>query len=103
MIRLTAGLDRARSSFAAAIGAAGALAARHERRVWLLWAIGAAVLLATPFALADPATLIFVLDPELLALVVMVGIALARATAEGLAARILAAVTSQASRRSRSH
>jgi hypothetical protein len=50
---------------------------RHEPRVWLLWAIGAALLIAAPFALADPAVLVLLLDPELLAAIAFAGIALA--------------------------
>lgn len=51
---------------------------RHERRVWILWAIGVLVLVATPYALSDPALWIFVFDPELLALAMLVGVALLR-------------------------
>jgi hypothetical protein len=51
---------------------------RHERRIWILWAIGVVVLVLTPYALSDPALWIFVLDPELLALFMLVGLALAR-------------------------
>jgi hypothetical protein len=47
-----------------------AIAARHSRRVWLLWLIGAAVLLAGSLAIADPAIVGLVLDPELVALLV---------------------------------
>ena len=51
---------------------------RHERRVWIIWAIGVLVLIATPYALSDPALLVFVFDPELLALATLVGVALLR-------------------------
>jgi hypothetical protein len=51
---------------------------RHERRVWILWAVGAVVLVLTPYALSDPALWIFVFDPELLALFTLVGLALVR-------------------------
>ena len=51
---------------------------RHERRVWVLWAIGVLVLVATPYALSDPALWILVADPELLALAALVGVALLR-------------------------
>jgi len=51
---------------------------RHERRVWILWAIGVVVLVLTPYALSDPALWIFVFDPELLALFTLVGLALVR-------------------------
>jgi hypothetical protein len=53
---------------------------RHERRVWILWAIGVVVLVLTPYALSDPALWIFVFDPELLALFTLVGVALLRET-----------------------
>jgi hypothetical protein len=51
---------------------------RHERRVWILWAVGAVVLVLTPYALSDPALWVFVSDPELLALFTLVGLALVR-------------------------
>jgi hypothetical protein len=51
---------------------------RHERRVWIIWAIGVLVLVATPYALSDPTLWIFVFDPELLALATLVGVALLR-------------------------
>jgi hypothetical protein len=51
---------------------------RHERRVWVLWAIGVVVLVLTPYALSDPALWIFDFDPELLALFTLVGVALLR-------------------------
>ena len=51
---------------------------RHSRRVWLLWALGALILLSAPFAISDPAVLTFILDPELLALVASVGSAVTR-------------------------
>lgn len=61
------------------------LAGRHSRRVWLLWALAALLLLLTPFALLDPAAWAFVLDPELAAIVALVGFAGIRA---GLSRRI---------------
>jgi hypothetical protein len=66
----------------------GALVQRHEPRVWLFWAVGVAVLIATPFALIDPATWIFVLDPELLALVAVVGASLLGANVAGFFLRV---------------
>jgi hypothetical protein len=66
----------------------GALVRRHEPRVWLFWAVGVAVLIATPFALIDPATWIFVLDPELLALVAVVGASLLGANVAGFFLRV---------------
>lgn len=57
------------------------IAGRHSARVWLLWAVAALVLVLTPFALVDPAAWLFVLDPELAAVVVLVGMAGVRAGA----------------------
>lgn len=54
------------------------IAARHSGRVWLLWLIGAAVLLAGSVAIADPAVVALVLDPELVALLVGTGIGMLR-------------------------
>jgi hypothetical protein len=51
------------------------IAGRHSARVWLLWAVVGLVLVVTPFALLDPAAWLFVLDPELAAVVVLVGMA----------------------------
>ena len=48
----------------------------HSLRVWLLWALCFLVLLAVPFAFADPAGLLLVLDPELAALVATASVAL---------------------------
>ncbi|HEY7047891.1 MAG TPA: hypothetical protein VH373_11770 [Jatrophihabitantaceae bacterium] len=45
----------------------------HPRWVWLLWAGAAAVLAACPMMLSDPAMWMYLLDPELLALLVIVG------------------------------
>ena len=49
---------------------------RHRLRVWALWLIGVVLLFGGPAALADPAAIMFLLDPELLALSVTVGAAL---------------------------
>jgi hypothetical protein len=51
-----------------------ALAQRHSLRVWLLWALAAVVLLLTPFALVDPAGWMFLVDPELAAIVALLGL-----------------------------
>ena len=48
---------------------------RHRPRVWLLWAAGTVLLLTSPFAICDPGVLMFVLDPELLALIAVSSIA----------------------------
>jgi hypothetical protein len=45
---------------------------------WLRWALGAAALLAIGLAGADPAIWFLILDPELLALIVAVTVALTR-------------------------
>ena len=49
---------------------------RHSPRVWALWLIGVVLLFGGPTALADPAAIMFLLDPELLAVSVTVGAAL---------------------------
>jgi hypothetical protein len=63
-----------------------ATARRHRPRVWLLWAAGTILLLASQLAIADPGVLMFVLDPELLALIVASSIALLRPAAADLIA-----------------
>ena len=45
----------------------------HPRYVWLLWAIAVLVLASCPLALSDPAIWFYVLDPELLAMFVVIG------------------------------
>jgi len=50
------------------------IATRHSPRVWLLWALVALVLVLTPFALVDPAGWAFLLDPELAAILALVGL-----------------------------
>ena len=57
------------------------LAQQHSLRTWLLWLVAVAVLIATPFAFFDPAAWLFVLDPELAAIVVLLGAATVRAGA----------------------
>ena len=54
-------------------------------RVWVLWAIGVVLLIGGPTALLDPAAVMFLLDPELLALSVAAGAALLGSTAAGRA------------------
>lgn len=56
--------------FTACMTHVSALAHRHSLRVWLLWGCGVLALGLLPVALFDPATLILLLDPELLALIV---------------------------------
>lgn len=47
---------------------------RHSLRVWLLWGLAAVLLVLTPFALVDPAGWAFLVDPELAAIVALLGI-----------------------------
>jgi hypothetical protein len=61
------------------------VARRHSARVWLLWALAALLLVLTPFALIDAAAWVFVLDPELAAIAVLIGLA----TIRGGALRLL--------------
>jgi hypothetical protein len=68
-----------------------ATAGRHRPSVWLLWTAGTIVLLTCPVAISDPGVLMFVLDPELLALIVVSSIALLRPAAADLIARALRA------------
>lgn len=42
--------------------------------VWVLWAIAAAVLAACPMMLSEPAMWFYLMDPELLALIVIIGV-----------------------------
>ena len=79
------------STLSAGVRRLRALAGRHPAKVWLVWALGAVVLLATPLALADPAMWLLVLDPELLAIVAAAGLALFRASTLGFLARFAAA------------
>jgi hypothetical protein len=52
----------------------------RQLRVWILWAIGAVVLVTMPFALLDPGILVLVGDPELVALIVTSSVAFLRET-----------------------
>ena len=61
---------------------------RHPRWVWLLWAGAAVVLAACPMMLSDPAMWMYLLDPELLALLVIVGFEYTRWEAGVLRLRI---------------
>lgn len=49
------------------------LARAHPLYVWLLWAGGAAALIGCPMLLSDPVMWPYLLDPELLALLVVIG------------------------------
>jgi hypothetical protein len=57
------------------------LVRQHSLRTWLLWLVAVAVLIATPFAFLDPAAWLFLLDPELAAIVVLLGATAVRAGA----------------------
>lgn len=50
----------------------------HALGVWLLWALGAVVLLSAPMAIADPGVWMLIVDPELLAVMIAVAFAAAR-------------------------
>lgn len=50
----------------------------HAVTVWLLWALGAIILLSAPMAIADPGVWMLVVDPELLALMIAIAFAAAR-------------------------
>jgi hypothetical protein len=50
----------------------------HAVSIWLLWALGAVILLSAPMAIADPGVWMLIVDPELLALMIAVAIAAAR-------------------------
>jgi hypothetical protein len=56
---------------------------RRRPLVLVLWALGTIVVLAASLTLADPGLMMFVLDPELLALLVVSSLALLRASAAG--------------------
>jgi hypothetical protein len=76
---------------------------QHSARVWLLWALAALLLLLTPFALMDPAAWVFLLDPELAAIVALLGFASLRAGAFRLVAQPLLALSRLSRRDSRSN
>lgn len=59
------------SILAAAFTRLSALARRHTLRVWVLWGLGVLALVAMPVALVDPPVLMLLLDPELLAVIVL--------------------------------
>jgi hypothetical protein len=50
----------------------------HAIGIWLLWALGAVMLLSAPMAIADPGVWMLIVDPELLALMIAVAFAAAR-------------------------
>jgi hypothetical protein len=62
---------------------ARALARRHSARTWLLWALGALVLAGASAGLGDPALWVLLLDPEFVAVSVLIGVALLRENGRG--------------------
>ena len=65
----------------------------HAVGVWLLWALGAVILLSAPMAIADPGVWMLVVDPELLALMIAIAFAAARIGVRLWAAQAAAVVT----------
>jgi hypothetical protein len=72
------GLHRRIPSLAGMVERLRAIAGRHSKRVWLLYAIGVLLLLSVGVVAADPALWAFAFDPELLALFVAMALPLAR-------------------------
>lgn len=66
--------------------------------VWLLWAIAAAVLAACPMMLSEPAMWFYLMDPELLALIVIIGVRYTRLELAIMGMRIQADVRARAAR-----
>jgi hypothetical protein len=64
-----------------------ALVRGHSLRVWLLWGACILVLAAIPFAFADPAGWLLLVDPELAALVSTASLALVLAHGKRLLRR----------------
>lgn len=67
----------------------------HPMYVWALWAAAALVLAACPMMLSDPAMWPYLLDPELLTLVVIIGAHFTMLQIELLGARISAGLRSR--------
>jgi len=75
------------------------IARRHRHVVWLLWALVALVLLLAPVGLLDPAAWSLLVDPELAAIAVLLGVAAARARALRLFWRPVVAAVARVPRR----
>jgi hypothetical protein len=73
----------------------------HAMAVWLLWALGAAILLSAPMAIADPGVWMLVVDPELLALMIAIAFAAARIGVRLWAAQLMTALTGSVGRPAR--
>ena len=71
-------MRRIASVLSGAIARLSILVHSHSIRVWLLWGCGALALMALPVALMDPAVLMLLLDPELLALLVVSALGVVR-------------------------
>ena len=52
---------------------------RHSANVWVIWALVALVLVLAPVGLLDPAAWTLIVDPELAAIAVLLGVAAVRA------------------------
>jgi hypothetical protein len=61
-------------------------------RTWLLWAIGLAVVAGISLTLADPALVVFALDPELAAVLVLGSLAFFRTGTMNVLQMCLAAI-----------
>lgn len=72
---------------------------RHSLRTWLLWAAALAVIGAASLTLADPALVMFALDPELAAVLVLGSVAFFRAGTLNVVRLCLAAVLPRRCRR----
>lgn len=73
---------------------------RRPLRTWLLWAVGVAVIAGISLTLADPALVVFALDPELAAVLVLGSLAFFRAGTANVLRLCLSAVLPRRRRRS---
>jgi hypothetical protein len=62
--------------------------ARQPLYIWLVWAAAAIVLASCPMLLSDPAMWFYLLDPELLAVIVIIGLRYTRLELSLLSAQI---------------
>lgn len=75
--------------------------ARQPLYVWLVWAVAALVLASCPMMLSDPAMWFYLLDPELLAVIVIIGLRYTRLELSLLSAQLRAWPWARASSRPR--
>lgn len=61
---------------------------RYRLLMWFTWSLAALVLISCPMLLSEPAMWAYLVDPELLALVVVVGLQYTRAEAGVLSAAV---------------